>query len=736
MKKQFVLYISLSLFIIKTSGQSNLPPAYDIINDTAIHTEIPAGNWKMLKDKGGKLTLQQVIQSPVADEFRFNQSKDNQFDYRIHTYWFCYRLKNAMNHDVEIGFGVDNIEFNESDFATYYLHQNGKWSRYENGIYAPRRKINGLTLNNYIRVVIKPEGELIVYKRVYNSYVYPFSASTYSIGFSKPKEVLEQNYVQDETLYIDAVHDSILFGILLFACVFNFFFYLIVKERVYVWFALYVFILGIGRMFGEIYFVFLRGFPFVLEWIYTIVYSSTLFPLVYFIRSLLNTPILVPRWDRFLNRFNYAALILAFLSSLAPVLFPFINGQDFYKTINSISHDLHIALMACILVTFGIILRRRDSSDKILMRLILPAFFIWCFGLSMEILHTWLGYVPFSANFMTWMDTWWHYIESACLCWVVLSFSWILLQRFRKLQNRISEQAIEKEKEKTALIEQKKIELETTVEERTAELKHSLETLQSTQRQLIQSEKMASLGELTAGIAHEIQNPLNFVNNFSEVNTELIDEASQAVQAGNTISAMELLSSLKDNEQKINSHGKRADSIVKGMLQHSRTSSAQKELTDINVLAEDYLRLSYHGIRAKDKSFHAVIQTDFDPAVGKINIVPQDMSRVMLNLYNNAFYAVGEKMKEQITGYTPTISVNTERNSDHIHIVISDNGTGIPQKIIDKIFQPFFTTKPAGQGTGLGLSMSYDIIKAHGGELKVESREGEFTRFIIQIPGV
>ena len=390
--------------------------------------------------------------------------------------------------------------------------------------------------------------------------------------------------------------------------------------------------------------------------------------------------------------------------------------------------------MACILLTFGIILKRRDGSNKILMRLILPAFCIWGVGWSMDILYGWFGFVSFSVNFMIWLDDWWNLIESVCLCWLVLSYSWILLQRFRKLQNRIAQQVIEKEKEKTALIEQKKIELETTVEERTAELKLSLETLQSAQHQLIQSEKMASLGELTAGIAHEIQNPLNFVNNFSEVNKELIDEASQAIKAGNTNNAMELLSSLRDNEEKINKHGQRADSIVKGMLQHSRTSSGQKEPTDMNALADDYLKLSYHGIRAKDKSFHAAIQTDFDPTIGKINIVSQDVGRVLLNLYNNAFNAVSEKAKRPTPGYEPGVSVSTIRVGDKIKIIVKDNGIGVPQKIIDKIFQPFFTTKPAGQGTGLGLSMSYDIIKAHGGELKVESQEAEGAEFTILLP--
>jgi signal transduction histidine kinase len=258
--------------------------------------------------------------------------------------------------------------------------------------------------------------------------------------------------------------------------------------------------------------------------------------------------------------------------------------------------------------------------------------------------------------------------------------------------------------------------------------------LKSTQQQLIQSEKMASLGELTAGIAHEIQNPLNFVNNFSDVNKELVDELKAELTTGNMQLANEIADDIKDNEEKINHHGKRADAIVKGMLQHSRRSSGIKEPTDINALADEYLRLAYHGLRAKDKSFNADIRTDFDNNIGKINIIPQDIGRVVLNLINNAFYAVNEKQTHNLNGYEPTVSVSTKKNNGKVEIKVADNGNGIPQKVLDKIFQPFFTTKPTGQGTGLGLSLSYDIVKAHGGELKVETKEGEGSDFIILLP--
>ena len=269
------------------------------------------------------------------------------------------------------------------------------------------------------------------------------------------------------------------------------------------------------------------------------------------------------------------------------------------------------------------------------------------------------------------------------------------------------------------------------VQNQKVKLEGTLDKLRSTQTQLIQAEKMASLGELTAGIAHEIQNPLNFVNNFSEINKELLAEMNTEIEKGNYDEVKEIAKDVSDNEEKINHHGKRADAIVKGMLQHSRTGSATKEPTDINKLADEYLRLAYHGLRAKDKLFNASFKTDFDVSLGKINIIPQDIGRVILNLITNAFYAVDEKKKSGIANYEPIVSISTKKVEGKVEIKVTDNGNGIPQKALDKIFQPFFTTKPTGQGTGLGLSMSYDIVKAHGGEIKVNTRENEGTVFII-----
>jgi len=331
-----------------------------------------------------------------------------------------------------------------------------------------------------------------------------------------------------------------------------------------------------------------------------------------------------------------------------------------------------------------------------------------------------------------WWRTWWAYLIYALIFLGTLR----IFSKWRERNLRTKNEMLERK-----------------VEERTNSLTTTLDNLKSTQAQLIQSEKMASLGELTAGIAHEIQNPLNFINNFAEVNSELIDELREGIENNNLTEAKSLATNIRDNEDKIIFHGKRADAIVKGMLQHSRSSNGSKEPTDINALADEYLRLAYHGIRAKDNSFNATLNTDFDPAIGLINVIPQDIGRVILNLITNAFFAVSDKAKMTsqtpypLKGgpeYQPTVTVTTKlqhplsggRGSDGamVTISVSDNGPGIPSHILDKIFQPFFTTKPTGQGTGLGLSLSYDIVKAHGGELKVETKEGEGSVFTIQLP--
>ena len=314
-----------------------------------------------------------------------------------------------------------------------------------------------------------------------------------------------------------------------------------------------------------------------------------------------------------------------------------------------------------------------------------------------------------------WWFTWWAYVIYALIA-VLIGLRIHKSQKARTLR-LAREKAQEKE------LEQAK------------EIEKAYTELKSTQSQLIQSEKMASLGELTAGIAHEIQNPLNFVNNFSEVSNELVDEMNEELDKGDFEEAKAISKDIKQNLEKINHHGKRADSIVKGMLQHSRNNSGEKENVDLNKLTDEFLRLAYHGLRAKDKSFNATLETNFDPKLGEIEVVSQEIGRVILNLFTNAFYAVNEKQASAAsTDYKPTVSVITKRLKNSITIAIKDNGNGIPKNVVDKIFEPFFTTKPTGKGTGLGLSMSYDIIKAHNGQLDVSTKTGEFTEFKITLP--
>lgn len=324
--------------------------------------------------------------------------------------------------------------------------------------------------------------------------------------------------------------------------------------------------------------------------------------------------------------------------------------------------------------------------------------------------------------------------------WLITFLSIAIWQKKNLIREQLERDAQEARNQE---IEAENSQLEQQVALRTAELTRQKEALlqtvadlKATQEQLVQKEKMASLGELTAGIAHEIQNPLNFVNNFAEVSVELIDELGDELRAGRTHDVQALMDDIRQNLTKINHHGHRADAIVKAMLQHSRSSSGDRQPTDINALADEFLRLSYHGLRAKDSTFNATLLTDFDPAVGCLTIVSQEMGRVLLNLFNNAFYAISDRKKQlESSDYKPTIRVSTQKLADVVEIRVNDNGGGIPQAVLDKIYQPFFTTKPTGEGTGLGLSLSYDIVtKGHKGTLRVDTKEGEFTEFIIGLP--
>jgi two-component system, NtrC family, sensor kinase len=460
---------------------------------------------------------------------------------------------------------------------------------------------------------------------------------------------------------------------------------------------------------------------------------------VRYLRKSLQTATLLPKWDRILKGLMFASIGLMII-------------QVTISPLKSISMWLSHGVLIYIL--YILYKKKEFSTARPVMLAIAPFILLSVFSDLIQIsnskLHGTINDILGIGIFFA-------------IIWMIVML--VITNRQRKALEK-EQSKTKQEEEQNKVLETMKDQLEVQVAERTSELtqqkealEHTLNELQSTQTQLIHSEKMASLGELTAGIAHEIQNPLNFVNNFSEVSVELLNEMKTELKNGNTGDAVYIADDIIHNLEKIIHHGKRADSIVKGMLQHSRKSTGQKEPTDINAMADEYLRLAFHGFRAKDKSFNAKLHTDFDKSIGKINIIAQDVDRVLLNLYNNAFYAVTEKKKllsaasavaEKTDNlsiktiadkyYEPTVSVTTKKlgnksDSYRIEIRVKDNGNGIPKTVLDKIFQPFFTTKPTGEGTGLGLSLSYDIItKGHGGILKAETKEGKGSEFIIQLP--
>lgn len=429
-------------------------------------------------------------------------------------------------------------------------------------------------------------------------------------------------------------------------------------------------------------------------------------------RRFLQTATRLPDWDRFLEKVKYGVIVFFALCAFEPL--------------NRFTDWGWVALLWILIATAYRLPEYRPA--RMLLWGLLPFSIVYPIVLFLEAVAP--AFAKANDNYVasafgitaTWMVALWFVASS---------------QRKSLEKERLVREAEER------VIRAENEQLERLVAERTAELtrqkeelEQALADLKTTQAQLIQSEKMASLGELTAGIAHEIQNPLNFVNNFSEVSVELLDELEEELAAGNAGEVKALADDLRQNLQKITHHGQRADGIVKGMLQHSRASSGQKEPTDLNALADEYLRLAYHGLRAKDKSFNANFKTDLDPALGKVSVVPQDLGRVLLNLLTNAFHAVQQRAKLGEAGYQPTVTIHTQRQGAQVLIRVRDNGTGIPDEVKDKIFQPFFTTKPTGQGTGLGLSLSYDIVtKGHGGTLEVRTNEGSGSEFIVCIPG-
>jgi two-component system NtrC family sensor kinase len=716
MKKVLLIWLLAMISFANAIAQNNLPPAYEIKTDKTVDITLNDAYWQMLEDRTGQLTIDQVSQSPLAEKFHPNNTTKKGIDYSIQAYWIRYRFRNSMKHEARI-----TIQKNVTDANLSTRIKEENWNHKRTGTGVPWSKRDDLERITAVNYIIPAGEELLVYER--DNFDYDTNMPGLpAIKFGFTESVIHEKYLDNNS----DILPSILFGFLILAALFNIYFFLITRERVYLLFSLMLLSRAIGSFLYDTD-LFFREHP-ITEWYLTgILTSFYFFFWIHFVRYFLKTFEHFPRWDKFLIGLSIYSIIIWTL---------------FLVHVTRNEEPGFGIMMFITFITFLLFIRSGNKSVRWRIVAVLPAIAVLSIPLYnylFTVLEKYSGRpIP---SFITWPYNNFSALEQIALIWLLLFFSWSLFERYQQLQKKIAQEALEKERlekekeiERSRLIAKQKVELEKEVQERTAELRQSLHDLKSTQSQLIQSEKMASLGELTAGIAHEIQNPLNFVNNFSEVNDELISELVDEVDKGNTEEVKAIASDIKQNLEKINHHGKRADAIVKGMLQHSRASTGKKEPTDINALADEYLRLSYHGMRAKDKNFNATLQTDFDTNIGKINIVPQDIGRVLLNLINNAFYSVMQKKKQVGDNYEPTVSVNTKKMGDKVTISVKDNGNGIPQKAVDKIFQPFFTTKPTGQGTGLGLSLSYDIIKAHGGEIKVETKEGEGAEFIIQLP--
>ncbi|HLY71898.1 MAG TPA: ATP-binding protein [Puia sp.] len=730
MKRISVLWALLIFSLANAGAQRYLPPPYPVSNDTTPHVILPDSCIRILNDKNDQWSVRDV--ELLAESGRFHPfiSANGNKDTPVRSYWFMYRLKNTMTTAAKIS--LNSL----SDVDEFYVSGQGtEQAHYTTGNLSDLK--DGLKWINCIPIKLKAGETITVYQHVSNTR--KGLPVNFNIAFFSTETVIQNGYVDSidsgQSIYTtEDLESTFMIGLLILAAFFNLFFFSVTREKMYIYFSLFALFLAINRMYdiANYYFTvhkasWIAYLPiFYFAWAFIHVF------LIQFIRHFFKVKTKYPRWDRFL-------LILALLSVLSHAirLAGALVTHDFSDQWLSLFAPLFQLIPLAVIITFFLYIRERNMAYRFLIVGAFPLMLLYLLE------RFWLIPIKFLAAFKK-LELVFRPIEVCCIIWLILFFSWTLFMRYNQLRKENAQKdldkermAREKEMERSQLIEDQKISLEKTVETRTAELKRSLDDLQATQKQLIQAEKMASLGELTAGIAHEIQNPLNFVNNFSDLNKELLFEMNEEIDKDNFSEVKSLARDVMDNEEKINHHGKRADAIVKAMLQHSQSGTGAKEPVDINAIAGECLKLSYQSFRSKDKSFQAKLQTDFDNSIQKIPLIQQDIVRVLVNVFNNAFYAVNEKWKAAsrpaggASVYEPVVSVSTNKSDNNISITVRDNGNGIPQKIMDKIFQPFFTTKPTGEGTGLGLSLSYDIIKALGGEIKVETKQGEYSAFII-----
>ncbi|MEP6951559.1 MAG: 7TM-DISM domain-containing protein [Ginsengibacter sp.] len=693
MIKYFTTFVFISAIGIQVFAQQPV-----LLTDTTSLVSI-GKQIDVFKDPGEKLSLQHILTPRFQSQFKKSTQEVPNFGTKQIAVWCRIHIKNASHKD-----WVLDVDFPNLHSVTLFQPSGNGYAKEETGRSFPFSRRNIKNRSFLFALQLKQGEEKEIYLRVENH------ICIFPVYIGDMTAISERQHPED-TFY------GIFYGISLIIAFYAMAQFVTTREVYYFYFFVQViFFVLYGMIYCGDASQWFPAFALPLTDFGTVIISIGIIFVYLFFNSILKTKKKIPAASR-------TFLISASINVFAILLY--IAGFRSLTTIINMIVSLSVFVVAVILC-FHL---RREKIIRLIFIGFVIGFMVLIFWILM--LQNLFPYSRLVNNLFTVQYMWWMIIFSLALE--------LNINNYIKEKYQAQKESLKNLRERDKLILQQNEMLEQKVEERTRELKE-------TQSQLVQREKMASLGELTAGIAHEIQNPLNFINNFSDINSELIDEMKNELIADNSQEAISIANDIKVNEQKINHHGKRADAILKGMLYHSRDSTEQKELADINALADEYLRLSYHGLRAKDITFNATMHTDFDHNIEKINIVPQDIGRVLLNLFNNAFYAVNEKKKKlqllkgsedppaEHPEYHPLVSVSTKKTGDAVEIKVKDNGDGIPQKVLDKIFQPFFTTKPTGQGTGLGLSLSYDIIKAHGGEIKVGTDDGEGAEFIIQLP--
>jgi signal transduction histidine kinase len=708
MRVRLLFLFLLLAACLELGAQTTLPPVVKMLDDTLRGYELKDSQLLYLEDPSGKLTLGEVKDRYRRGQMGAMNPKKQGKNLSTVVHWFYYRIVNNMSLQTEAAV------LGRADYADIFVvRTSGTTDSLRTGSLIPWSKKKEFKEHNVVTFSLMPGDSVEVFQRMEFK---KKRRDLLALAVLKPEKYARKRLADLEPASVpkSRVPATAFSTFVIIMGLIYLVFYRLVKEKVFLYFGLFLLFLS-SNVFNVMYGV-MREYP-MLEGKSQVLSQVSFFFFIQFYREYLQTRIHTPRWDKLLHVFAYIFIGVVLTNSI------FLPEQMLPLTIV-------VSLLPPLLIATHFLMPGKMLREKrFLAYTTLPLLILFILFIA----------IAFSGARIE--DEFIEIVFLVMFVWMIMAFTSILVRRFMEQRKRIQEHEQEKENlkkerelERLKQAEQQKIALEKEVEERTSELKQSLENLKATQSQLIQSEKMASLGEMTAGIAHEIQNPLNFVNNFAEVNMEMADELAELLRSGQTDQATALLEDLKNNQEKIRTHGKRAEGIVKNMLQHSRTGTLQKESAAVNPLVEEFTKLSYHGLRAKDKSFNSDIEIILDPNVGNANLLTQDIGRVILNLVNNAFYAVHERFKTGHTGFQPKVTVTTSRG-ETIRIVVSDNGKGIPENIRSKIFQPFFTTKPTGEGTGLGLSLSYEIItKGHGGNMKVESKEGEGTSFIIEIP--